>query len=237
MLDLIWSNYLFQPLVNALVWIYNNMTDHSLGWSVVWLTVFLRIILLPLTIISERNAIRQEKAEAEALEASKAFRHDHVAQQEVIRKIMKKNRISPWAKVLALLIQLLVLILLYQVFVRGISGEKLAKLIYPFIDFPGKLNTNFYGFDIGKVHDWIWSAIVAGYVFCNIIFENRKQKHWQNSQVVFLFLFPIFTFSALWILPMVKSLFILTSMIFSDIMTLLFSFFLVEKPAKSTNHH
>jgi len=237
MFSLIWNNYLFEPLVNALVWIYNNMTDHNLGWAVIWLTIFLRIILLPLTIISGRNSIRQEKAEAEAIEAAKAFRHDQVAQQEVIRKIMKKNRISPWAKVLSLLIQLLVLILLYQVFVRGISGERLAKIMYPFIDFPGKLNTNFYGFDIGKVHDWIWSGIAGLYIFCNIIFENRKQKHWENSQVIFLFLFPLFTFGALWILPMVKSLFILTSMIFSDIMTLLLSFFLAEKPAKSANHH
>ncbi len=236
-LSLIWNQFLLIPLVNALVWIYNNMTDHNLGWAVVWLTVGLRIVLLPLTIISEHNATRQKKAEEESLKAAKAFRFDQVAQQEEIRKIIKKNHISPWAKVLTLLIQLLVLVLLYQVFVRGITGEKLAKVLYPSIDFPGKINTIFYGFEIGIIHDWIWSGICAIYIFLFIIFENRHKKQWQNSQVVFLFMFPLFTFVALWYLPMVKSLFILTSMIFSDIITLFTSFIFSSKPAQAGVHH
>jgi len=236
-LTLIWNQYLLIPLVNALIWIYNNMTDHNLGWAVVWLTVGLRIVLLPLTIISESNSVRQEKAEQEALKAAQAFRFDHIAQQEEIRKIIKKNHISPWAKVAALLIQLLVLVLLYQVFVRGITGEKLAKVLYPSIDFPGKINTIFYGFEIGRVHDWIWAAICAIYIFFFIVFENRHQKHWQNGQVVFLFLFPLFTFAALWYLPMVKSLFILTSMIFSDIISLIIGLFMSPKPAKTAGAH
>lgn len=236
-ISLLWNNFLFQPLLNALIWIYSNMTDHNLGWAVVWLTVFLRFILLPLTIISERNGLKQAKIEEEAMNKAKAYRHDHILQQEEIRKIMKKNKISPWAKVAALLIQLLVLVLLYQVFIRGITGEKLAKTLYASIDYPGKLNTNFYGFEIGKVHDWIWPGICALYMLGYILFENRKNKHWQPSQVVFLFLFPAFTFYILWILPMVKSLFILTSMVFSDIITLIIYVLFTAKPEKSGGGH
>jgi YidC/Oxa1 family membrane protein insertase len=190
-----------------------------LGWAVVLLTIFLRILLLPLTIISERNAVKQDKARLEADAAIKSFPYDHVAQQEEIRKIMKKNKISPWAKVATLLIQLLVLVLLYQVFVSGITGIKMAKLLYTFIDFPGTVNTIFYGFDIGKVNDMVWPSITALYLLMSIYIENRHEKKWQYSQVIFLFLFPLFTFVALWILPIVKSLFILTSMMFSDIVT------------------
>ena len=232
MFTLIWNDYLFVPLLNVLIWLYSNLADFNLGWAVIILTVFLRILLLPLTIISERNAVRQEIAQADAEKAALVFRFDKVAQQDEIRKIMKKNRISPWAKVLTLLIQLLVLVLLYQVFVRGITGEKLVKVLYSFINFPGKINTNFYGFEIGKVHDSIWAGITAFYLFVSIYLENRKQKLWQSSQVVFLFLFPLFTFSALWILPMVKSLFILTSMIFSDIISLLRRMFFPIKTKK-----
>lgn len=233
-----WDSYLFTPLLNALIWIYNNITDQNLGWAVVWLTVFLRLALLPLTIISERNSGRQKKAEEEAMGVAKAFKHDRVMQQEEIRKVMRRNRISPWAKVLTLLIQLLVLVLLYQVFLRGITGEKLAKVLYASIDFPGKINTVFYGFEIGKTHDWIWASITAVYLFLSIFIENRNQKHWQSAQVVFLFLFPLFTFGVLWYLPMVKSLFILTSMIFSDIIALLIAFFSTKKakPAHAGHH-
>jgi len=235
--SLIWNQYLLIPLINVLIWTYNNLTDHNLGWAVIFLTIALRILLLPLTIISERNSGRQEKAEEEAVKAAQSFRHDRIAQQEEIRKIIRKNRISPWAKVMTLLIQLLVLVLLYQVFVRGITGDKLAKVLYDSIDFPGKINTLFYGFEIGKVHDWIWAGVAAVYLFVSIYLENRHQKHWQNTQMVFLFLFPLFTFAALWYLPMVKSLFILTSMIFSDIIALIAYILFSSKPAKEAGTH
>lgn len=221
MLSYIWFTYLYQPLFNALIWIYSNIADKNLGWAVIWLTIFLRFIMLPLTIISERNAVRQEKAEQEAIKAMEAFKHDSVQQQQIVREVMKKYKISPWAKVITLGVQLLVLILLYQVFVRGITGEKVAKILYSFIDFPGKINTVFYGFEIGRVHDWIWAGVAAIYLFIGIFIENRHNKHWKPGQVTFLFIFPIFTFFALWLLPMVKSLFILTSMIFSDIISLI----------------
>lgn len=216
-----WFYGLYQPLFNALIWIYANIANFNLGWAVIWLTIFLRIVLLPLTIISERNIIQEEKAEAEAEKVAQSFKQDPVARKEEIRKIMKKYKISPWAKVATLTIQFLVLVLLYQVFVRGITGEKIAKILYPFIDFPGKINTIFYGFEIGRVHDVFWASICAVYLFVSIIIENRKQKHWSPGQAVFLFIFPAFTFAALWILPMVKSLFILTSMVFSTIIGLL----------------
>ncbi|MEK7680806.1 MAG: YidC/Oxa1 family membrane protein insertase [Patescibacteria group bacterium] len=221
MLGEIWFTYLYQPVFNVLVWIYMNIADKNLGWAVVWLTIFLRVVLLPLTIISERDATRHKKAEEEAIKTAKAYKTDQVLQKEEIRKLMRKHRISPWAKVLTLGIQLLVLILLYQVFVRGITGDKLIKLLYSWVDFPGKMNINFYGFDIGQRNDWFWAGIAAIYLFMSIYISSHKEKYWEASHATFLILFPIFTFFALWALPMVKSLFILTSMIFSDIISVI----------------
>ena len=51
----IWQLYLYQPLVNLLVYLYNNVAAANLGWAIVALTVCLRIVLLPLSILSERN--------------------------------------------------------------------------------------------------------------------------------------------------------------------------------------
>lgn len=229
MLSYFWATYLYQPLFNALIWIYLNIAERNLGWAVVWLTVFLRVILLPLTIISERDAARQEKVEEEARKAAKVFKNDAVAQKEEIRRIMKKNKVSPWAKVILLGLQLLVLVLLYQVFVRGITGERVIKLLYPWIDFPGKINTDFYGFNIGASHDVFWAGIVALYLFISIFLREGKQWRKDQSKTTFLFLFPLFTFGALWLLPMVKSLFILTSMLFSDIITIIRKIIFPEK--------
>ncbi|TAN32733.1 hypothetical protein EPN28_04430 [Patescibacteria group bacterium] len=231
MLSYIWFTFLYQPLFNALVWLYVNVAHQNLGWAVVWLTIFLRVLLLPFTIISYRDVGRQEKAQLEALKAARAYQGDLVAQKEIIRDIMRKNRISPWAKVLTLGVQLLVLVLLYQVFVRGITGEKVIKILYPSIDFPGKINTEFYGFDIGARHDFIWAGAAALYLFISIMFASRHRKHWDGASAVYVVLFPLATFFALWLLPMVKSLFILTTMIFSDTISVLKALLF---PAKKT---
>lgn len=235
MLTTFWFLFLYQPLFNALIWIYSNVADNNLGWAVVWLTLFLRIVLLPLTILSERNVIREERAELEAQGKAAAFKQDPVLLKSEVRIIMRKHKISPWAKVAALGIQLLVLILLYQVFVRGITGERIARILYPFVDLPGKINILFYGFNIGVRHDFFWAGVCAFYLFGTIIWENRGNK-WTPGHAFFLFAFPAFTFVALWILPMVKSLFILTSMLFSTIIEVLRKiFFPVKKEAKA--HH
>lgn len=235
MLSYFWLTFLYQPLFNALIWIYSNVADMNLGWAVVWLTVFLRILLLPLTIISERNTIREEKAEVEAEEKAQAFRGDSVLMKEAFRKIMKKHKISPWAKVATLVIQLLVLVLLYQVFVRGITGERIAHILYPFIELPGQINVIFYGFDIGARYDTLWAGLCALYLFVTIIWEQHGEK-WHPGQAVFLFLFPLFTFYVLWILPMVKSLFILTSMVFSTIITVIVRLFFSGKEEVKSHH-
>lgn len=217
----IWYDYLYQPVFNALIWIYSNVAEKNMGWAVIYLTVLLRFLLLPLTIVSERNAIKHDEAEAEAKKASFSFKGDFLAQKDAFRKVMNKYHLSPWAKVVTLIIQVIVLILLYQVFIRGISGEKMFKTLYPFIDFPGKINTNFYGFEIGLPHDAIWAGIVSFYLFFSVLIESRKRGRWSGSEFTFLIIFPIFTFGILWLLPMVKSLFILTSMIFSDTISLI----------------
>jgi membrane protein insertase Oxa1/YidC/SpoIIIJ len=164
MLSLIWFTFFYQPLFNALIWIYANVAGENLGWAVVWLTVILRVILLPLTIASELTAARREKANEETSAAIKAYRHDPLAQKAAARKIARKYHISPWAKVVSLGIQLLVLFLLYQVFIRGITGDKMIKILYPSIDFPGRINTLFYGFEVGKAHDIIWPMVASLYL-------------------------------------------------------------------------
>lgn len=235
MLASLWFTYLYQPVFNILVWIYINLAEQNLGWAVVWLTVFLRILLLPLTIKSERDAHKREKAEQDAIKATKEFRNDAVARKEEIRLIMKKNRISPWAKVVSLSMQFLMLVLLYQVFIGGIEGRKVVNNLYSWIDYPGKLNTNFYGFDIGARYDYIWAGVVFIYLFVYIFWSNRT-KQWDTAKATFLFLFPASVFLALWILPMVKSVFILTSMLFSDIISLLMMPFLPKKDKEKEKH-
>lgn len=187
-----------------------------MGWAIVYLTLVLRVVLLPFTLITERNQIRNEALVEEIRRIEKAYAKDPVLKKQEIRRCLKKRRIQPWAKVVTVGVQALVLVLLYQVFLRGITGEKLLKILYPTVDFPGAINTNFYGFDLGATHDWLWAGAVALFLFLEIYLELQKRRRGLGrGDLAYAMLFPIFVFFLLWWLPMAKSLFILTSLLFS----------------------
>ncbi|OIO20093.1 MAG: hypothetical protein AUJ23_00855 [Candidatus Magasanikbacteria bacterium CG1_02_32_51] len=221
MWSFIWNDLLYQPVFNVLIWLYNNVTNQNLGWSVVYLTIVLRILLLPLNIIGERNKVRDEQVQEDIKKIEKDYRNDPMLQKEEIRKLVKKNKINPWAKVLSLGIQLLVLVLLYQVFLQGITGEKLLRTLYDWVDFPGSINIYFFGFNLGNRHDILWPGFVAIILLADIYIDLKKHKeNVTKSDLAYFVLFPAFSFYILWLLPMVKSVFILTSMFFSMLLGL-----------------
>ena len=229
----IWNNFLYQPLFNFLIWLYNNWTNANLGWAVVYLTIILRVVLLPFTFITEKNKRKNEEVREEMEMVAKDLANDPILKKEELRKVLKRRKVSPWSKTVVLGVQALVLVLLYQVFLRGITGEKVIKILYPFVDFPGRINTLFYGFELGETHTIIWPGIVAIFLLVEIYWQYRKHKFdLIKADLAYFLLFPIFSFLILWILPMVKSIFILTSLCFSVIITQ-FSKFIFRPKKKS----
>lgn len=211
----IWEVVLFQPLYNALIYIYNNWTDQSLGWAIIYLTLMLRMVLLPLTIKNHVNQAKNRALGQDVDEVARQYQHDSVLQKQEVRKVLKDKRVSPWAKAVSLGIQALVVVLLYEVFLNGLAGERVIDYLYSWVEYPGQINTIFYGFDIGGVHNAIWAGIVAGWLFIENLIDLRGKKGVQRRDMFFLFIFPAAIFVILWVLPMMKALFFLTSIVFS----------------------
>lgn len=212
----IWNDWLYQPVFNFLIWIYNNWTDQNLGWAIVYLTVLLRLVLLPFTIVTEKGKIKNEELYEEVKRIDKEYSRDPILKKQEIRKVLKKRRVYPWAKFISIGVQALMFLLLYQVFLRGITGDKIMKILYPTIDFPGKINTMFYGFDLAQPYSLFWPGLVAVW-FAGEIYLTLRGKQASSSDLMYFIVFPLFIFLFLWWLPAVKSVFFLTSMVFSFI--------------------
>lgn len=214
----IWNDFLYTPLFNLLIWIYNGWAGESLGWAIVYLTVILRTVLLPFSLINEYNKLKNEALYMEIKEIEKVYQNDEIIRKQEIRKAMKKRRVQPWAKVVVLGIQAVVLVLLYQVFIDGLTGEKIMHVLYPSVQWPGVMNTYFYGFDLGATHDLFWSGAVGLFLLGSIYRNFRRFKGGvEKRDLTYFILFPFSVFLVLWILPMVKALFIFTSLLFSAI--------------------
>lgn len=213
----LWHDVLYQPLLNALFFLYNTVAAENLGLAIVELTVALRLMLLPISLISERKASVLESLSDRLAETEKNFKNDPVKQREETRKLLKKHRVSPWAKMLVLGVQVLVLVLLYQVFVGGLQPAKLVDL-YTAVRRPDFVNTMFLGFNVALRNVW-WAIAVGVLLFVEIVIAQRERRHTlERRDVFYRYAFPIAATVILLKLPMVKSLFILTSMAFSAIL-------------------
>ena len=214
----IWHTYLYQPTFNLLIWIYNNWTDQNLGWAIVYLTCLLRAALLPFTLLNEKANVDNADIGDEILRLEKELANEPELKKEEIRRLLKTKKVHPWSKVMVLGIQALVLVLLYQVFLQGITGEKIMQILYPVVNFPGKMNTIFFGFDLGVSHDIYWSGAVMLILMAEI-YSGLKVKNTplNKADLTYFVLMPVSVFVVLFWLPMVKSLFILTSIVFSFI--------------------
>lgn len=183
------------------------------------MTVLLRIILLPLSIFNEMGKTKALKLRREVEQIQKDYKNDPVARKIAIRRYLKGKQVNPWAKAVLLGVQGLVLLLLYQVFVGGIYSAEKIHLIYPSIIKPDFINTNFLWFDIARP-SLIFSALVAGYLFIESMLLSWINKEKLNrKEQIFMIFFPAFVFLILALLPSAKSIFVLTSLIFSSIIT------------------
>ena len=212
----LWHTLLYTPLLNFLIYLYNGPAGGNFGVAVIELTIALRLVLMPFTILDERNHQKFEILSADIGRLEKEFKNDPVQFKEKVREILRRNKVSYWSKMFVLGTQLLVLILLYQVFLGGIRFMPTDRL-YSWVMPPGVVDTMFLGFNVAK-RGFFWPGVVAIYLFLEIFITQRQRKNVvRKSDTMYLVLFPIFSFVLLIFLPMVKSLFVLTSMLFSSL--------------------
>lgn len=215
MIASLWHDYLYTPVLNLLFFLYSGPAFGNLGWAIVEMTVLLRLCLLPFTILEERSSWRYELI-AEKLDAvARDFKSDAVRRKEKVRELLAEHRINYWSKSVSLVIQGLVLVLLYQVFMGGIRFTERDSL-YSWVTTPSVINADFYGWDIAA-HNLGWAVAVGIFLFVSIYQSTRESRHVRRSDLYYMFGFPLFTVIVLMMLPMVKSLFIMTSMVFGRV--------------------
>lgn len=223
MLSVIWHDYLFAPLLNLLIYLYNGIAFENLGLAVVYMTVALRLALIPLSIIAERNTYKYEKIQKDISTIEQEFKDDPVERKAHIRELLHLNKIHPWAAGVLLGIQLLALVLLYQVFVGGMGGKLTA--LYPSVSRPDVINTGFLGFNVA-LRNYYADGLVAFLLYLQVWRSQRSRRDLLDRRdILFRYTFPLAVFAVLFSLPSVKAVFILTAMACSYIIHLFRPFF------------
>ena len=141
----IYSALIYKPILNTLVFIYNNISFGDLGLAIIILTILFRLVLYPLF----QKQVRYQAVMQRIQPKLKKIQQDHKGNMEkqsaATMALYKEHRINPLSGFLIILVQLPVFIALYHAIGRVFKPEILADL-YSFITKPAAINLLFMGF-------------------------------------------------------------------------------------------
>jgi YidC/Oxa1 family membrane protein insertase len=152
----IFHTLLFQPLLNTLIFLYQVLFQ-NFGLAIIALTLLIRFALIPLTLpaLKASQKIRELQPELEKLK--KKYKKNKQALAQAQLKLYQKHGASPAAGCLPQIIQIIVLIALFQAFNHIIRPEnntiaKINEILYPFLRLPAdtSFNTRFLYLDLTK---------------------------------------------------------------------------------------
>ena len=144
------NTILYQPLFNSLVFLYKYVAFEDLGVAIILLTLVIRIILYPLFYKSFKNQTIMQKIQPEIQRIQHDHKGDKEKQAHALMELYKHHKVNPFSGFLLILVQLPILIVLYQVFLKGLSQESFTNL-YSFISAPTVVNHSFLGLiDLGS---------------------------------------------------------------------------------------
>ena len=141
----IWHEILFRPLFNVLIFIYNIIPGQDMGIAIIALTIIIRLILYP----SQQKALIAQKKmrdlQPELKKIQEKYKNDKQKQAKAQLEFYQTHKVNPLSGCLPSLIQLPIIIALYQVFRTGLDTSRLGEL-YSFIPKPETIDPTFLGY-------------------------------------------------------------------------------------------
>lgn len=152
----IWHLLLYQPLVNALVFFY-GLFGQNLGLAIIVLTLAIRIVLLPLTLPSMRVSAKMSQLAPELDRLKKRFGGDRQRLAQEQMRLYRDHGVNPAAGCLPQIVQLVVLIALFQAFNQvlqpdGDVAAKLNQVLYAGLKIASQsqISTQFFYLDLTR---------------------------------------------------------------------------------------
>jgi len=222
-LSLAFNTILYKPLLNGLIFLYQYIPGHDFGIAVIVLTLVIRLVLHPSSVRGVKSQRALTKLQPKIQEIQKEYKDDKNKQTKLLMELYQKEKINPFSGCLPMLLQLPVLIALYQVFLRGLNPESLSGSLYGFINNPGLIDFSFLGI-ITLTESNIFLALLAGILqFYQLKISTNPKSNVESKgsdfsktmQSQMIYFFPLFTVYIIWQFGSIIGLYWIISILFS----------------------
>ncbi len=207
----LFNTVLYEPIFNFLLWLYQTIPGHDLGIAIIIVTVLIRLILYFPSLAGLKSQIAMAAIQPKLDELRKRLANNREELGREMMKLYKEHKVSPVSSCLPMLIQLPVLIALYQVFFGGLSTDPATGILvagqldhlYPSLRsaFEAQpISTLSFGFiNMAATKNIVLALLAAGLQFWQSKMIYRRQPKATSGltgslgrQMVYLF--PIMTF-------------------------------------------
>lgn len=202
----IYHEAIYRPILNLLIGLYNVFPIQDIGIVIILVTLAIRIVLAPFM----HKSLKGQKALSALQPKMNELREKHKDNREEQAKAMmdlyKEHKVNPFSSCLPVLIQLPILIALYQVFSKALRGN--LDGLYGFVSNPGTLDPKFLGL-VDLAHPNIAFALLAGLAQ---FWQSRMVTKWSAGgtnqdvttkalNVQMMYVLPIISVVIAWTLP------------------------------------
>jgi len=191
---------LIDPLIVLLVFLYNHIAFQDLGVAIILLTLLVRLVLYPLFYKSLKQQAALRVIQPHIKRIQEEHRDNREAQGKALLALYKEHQVNPFSSFGLILIQLPILIALYQVFLNP----------------PAALNPSF--FDLINLNERsiiiVGIAAIGQYILGVLSMgksDDPAAKMMRNMVVIG----PLITVAVLYTLPSAVGLYWITTTLFS----------------------
>jgi YidC/Oxa1 family membrane protein insertase len=186
----VFSYLFYAPVYNLMIWLI-EIFSNSLGWAIISITILIRIVLLwP----QHKMLVSQQKLQ-KIQPKIKALQEKHKGDAQALglelMKLYSSEKVNPMGSCWFLLIQMPVLLVIYQV-ISTITDPVNTYYLYSSLkDFvTSQIHTSFYGIDLMWSGGIVWICLGIGVAFIQYIqvklslVFNPHQKELHKKETV-----------------------------------------------------
>jgi YidC/Oxa1 family membrane protein insertase len=208
----VWDKYFVGPLSDVLDW-FATVLWGQYGLSILAVTIIIRFIILPLTLKQYKSSKRMQDLQPELKKMKEKYKDDAKKQQEETMKLFQTNGVNPLAGCFPLIVQMPILIALYNAIMRN---ESIAS-------------HSFLWLELGKMDPYYILPLLAA---ITTFFQQKMMASQMTPQMQnLMFIFPVLIF----VMAMNFAAALPLYWVYSNIFTIVQSYF-IYKPTKPQNN-
>lgn len=151
----------YQPILNGLIFIYNNLSFGSFGIAIIILTLVVRLLMAPISFKAAKDQAIMQKIAPKIKDLQKKHKDNQELQVKEIMGLYSEHKVNPMRIFGLIFAQAIVLWNLYRVFQDGLGN---FTGLYSFVHKPEIIGHMFIGFDLSKPEIGL-TLIAAGIQF------------------------------------------------------------------------